>query len=94
MAMSYEPDDPRVRFWLDDADPQRAHLDVRELLEEGGEPYAIIMECVHRLTIGQRLVLHALMEPRPLIGQLNRMGYGVAIRRTGPDHWQLEITAP
>jgi uncharacterized protein (DUF2249 family) len=93
-VISYDPDDPRVRFWPDEADPQRAHLDVRELLEDGGEPYAIIMECVHRLASGDKLILHALMQPRPLMAQLTRMGYGLAIEHTGPDHWQLEIAAP
>lgn len=92
--ISYEPDDPRVRFWPDDADPERGHLDVRELLEDGGEPYAIIMECVHRLGPGQRLVLHALMQPRPLMSQLSRMGYGLTVNHVGPDHWELEISAP
>jgi uncharacterized protein (DUF2249 family) len=92
--MSFEPDDPRVRFWPDETDPDRAHLDVRELLEDGGEPYPIVMECVHRLAAGQRLVLHALMQPRPLIGQLSRMGYGSVASHVGPDHWELEIAAP
>jgi uncharacterized protein (DUF2249 family) len=92
--MTYEPDDPRVRFWPDEGDPKRAHLDVRELLEDGGEPYAIIMECVHRLESGERLVVHALMQPRPLIAQLGRLGYGLAIQHVATDHWQLEIAAP
>ena len=65
----------------------------RELLEEGGEPYAIIMECVHRLALGQRLVVHALMQPRPLMNQLGRMGYFVELRHAGPDHWELEVSA-
>lgn len=94
LVLAYQPDDPRVRFWPDDTDPNRAHLDVRELLEDGGEPYAIIMECVHRLTAGERLVLHALMQPRPLMSQLGRMGYGLAVTHVGTDHWELEISAP
>jgi uncharacterized protein (DUF2249 family) len=92
-VLSYQPDDPRVRFWPDDGRADRAHLDVRELLEDGGEPYAIIMECVHSLTSGEQLILHALMQPRPLMSQLSRMGYGLALRHVGPDHWELEISA-
>ena len=94
LVVAYQPDDPRVRFWPDDTDPNRAHLDVRALLEDGGEPYAIIMECVHRLAAGERLVLHALMQPRPLMSQLGRMGYGLAVSHVGTDHWELEISAP
>jgi len=83
-----------VRFWPDESDSNRAHLDVRELLENGGEPYSVIMECVHQLAAGETIVLHALMEPRPLMRQLSGMGYGLSVSRVGPDHWQLEISAP
>jgi len=93
-VLAYQPDDPRVRFWPDDADSSMAHLDVRELLEDGGQPYALIMECVHQLASGERLVLHALMQPRPLMSQLSRMGYDLDARHVGPDHWELEISAP
>lgn len=89
--MNYQPDDSRVRFWQDDDDPARSHLDVRELLQEGGEPYAIIMECVHGLQGGECLVLHAVMQPRPLLGQLGRMGYAHETRHVGADHWEIEI---
>lgn len=92
--LSFDPEDPHVRFWPEEGDPSRAHLDVRELLENGGEPYSVIMECVHQLGAGETLVLHALMEPRPLMSQLSRMGYGLSVSHVGPDHWQLEISAP
>lgn len=91
---AFQPDDPRVGYWPDDSDPNCAHLDVRALLEDGGEPYGIIMECVHHLAGGERLILHALMQPRPLMGQLSRMGYGLEVSHVGPDHWQLEISVP
>jgi uncharacterized protein (DUF2249 family) len=93
-VLAYDPEDPRVRFWPDETAPNRAHLDVRELLEDGGQPYALIMECVHQLATGEKLVLHALMQPRPLMSQLSRMGYGLAVSHVGPDHWELEISAP
>ncbi|MFN2376386.1 MAG: DUF2249 domain-containing protein [Candidatus Binatia bacterium] len=82
-----------MHFWVDDDDATRAHLDVRELLTEGGEPYAIIMECVQMLVIGQRLVVHAIMQPRPLLLQLGRMGYFTEARHVGTDHWEVEVTA-
>lgn len=91
--MSYEPEEAGVHFWIDDADATCAHLDVRELLENGGEPYAVIMECVQMLATGQRLVVHAIMQPRPLMMQLGRMGYSTEVRHPGPDHWEVEVAA-
>lgn len=91
--MCYEPEEAGVHFWIDEEDVTRAHLDVREMLAEGGEPYAIIMECVQMLVKGQRLVVHALMQPRPLMQQLGRMGYFLELRHPGPDHWEVEVSA-
>lgn len=91
--MSYEPEEAGVHFWVDDDDATRAHLDVRELLEDGGQPYSMIMECVHMLALGQRLIVHALMQPQPLILQLTRMGYFMEVRHVGTDHWELEVNA-
>lgn len=92
MLKCYDPEEAGVHFWVDDDDSTCAHLDVRELLEEGGEPYAIIMECVQMLVIGQRLVVHAIMQPRPLVQQLGRMGYFTEVRHVGADHWELEVS--
>jgi len=91
--MSYEPEEAGVHFWVDEADATRVHLDVREMLQEGGEPYAIIMECVQRVPTGKHLVVHAIMQPRPLVQQLGRMGYLLEVRHAGPDHWEVEVTA-
>jgi hypothetical protein len=90
--ISYQPEEAGVHFWVDEHDRHLAHLDVREMLEEGGEPYAIIMECVRMISTGQRLVVHAIMEPRPLIHQLGRMGYRMEVRHVGADHWELEVS--
>jgi uncharacterized protein (DUF2249 family) len=91
--MNYDPEEAGVHFWVDEHDAARAHLDVRELLQEGGEPYAIIMECVQMISTGQRLVVHAIMQPRPLMNQLGRMGYSMEVRHVGTDHWELEVSA-
>lgn len=93
MTMFYEPEEAGVHFWVDEADATRAHLDVREMLEQGGEPYAIIMECVQKLALRQRLVIHAIMEPRPLLLTLTRMGYVAEARHTGTDHWEVEVSS-
>lgn len=91
--MAYEPEEIGVHFWTEEGPGARSHLDVREMLTEGGEPYGIIMECVSRLAPGQRLVVHAIMQPRPLLNQFQRMGYAVAVNHAGPDHWEVEVTA-
>lgn len=91
--IAYEPDEAGVHFWIDDDDATRAHLDVREMLEDGGQPYGIIMECVQRIATGQRLIVHAIMKPQPLILQLGRMGYFMECRHVGEDHWELEVSA-
>ena len=91
--MAYEPEEIGAHFWTEEGPEGRSHLDVRELLSQGGEPYALIMECVSRLAAGQRLVVHAIMEPRPLLKQFERMGHAVAVNHAGPDHWEVEVTA-
>jgi uncharacterized protein (DUF2249 family) len=91
VALNFETDEPGVRFWLEEGAPARGHLDVREMLQEGGEPYGVIMECVSTLEAGQSLVVHAIMQPRPLIQQLGRMGYAPEVRHAGPDHWEVEV---
>ncbi len=70
------------------------HLDVRELLEEGGEPYAYIMDCLHQLAPREMLAVHALFEPKPLMTQVRRLGYLAGARRESADHWVVEIQAP
>ncbi len=89
---AYEPEEAGVHFWIDDDDATRAHLDVREMLEDGGQPYGTIMECVQRISTGQRLVVHAIMKPQPLILQLGRMGYFTEVRHVGADHWEVEVS--
>ena len=66
-------------------------LDVRELLLSGGEPYSSIMSCVRQLAEGEKLYLHAIFEPLPLIKKLQRQGYHLRSEHVGPDHWVLEI---
>ena len=67
------------------------HLDVRDLLENGGEPYPYIMDCLHQLMNGEKLVVHALFEPKPLILQVQRLGFQVTARRESEEHWVTEI---
>ncbi len=86
------PDDPRIRAWQDETG--RRHLDVRELLLDGGEPYQHIMSAVNSLAPGETMTLHAIFEPVPLLRKLGRQGYGLASVHVGLDHWALDIRRP
>lgn len=80
---------PWVETWQDET---AFHLDVREMLEQGGEPYAAIMECVHQIANGDALVVHALFEPKPLVAMMRRMGLQPRTEKVEPDHWTLTVT--
>ncbi|HKI97897.1 MAG TPA: DUF2249 domain-containing protein [bacterium] len=81
---------PLLRTWSEDG---VFHLDVRPLLEHGGEPYVYIMDCVNQLDIGEAIVVHALFEPRPLMAQMARMGFDTRSERIDEEHWALHISA-
>ena len=87
--MQYAATDTRVLF-LDDGNGAY-QLDVRELLADGGEPYEAIMTCVRQLQAGEKLQLHAIFEPVPLVRKLGRQGYRLAVDHAGTDHWILTI---
>ena len=80
---------PLVRTW---SEGSAFHLDVRQLLEHGEEPYVAIMECVHQIAPGDTLVVHALFEPKPLMVQMTRMGFASRSERIAAEHWTLTIT--
>lgn len=89
--MELDDSNPLVELCRDDQDPTIHHLDVRPLLEDGGEPYSVIMSCVGQLETGQTLIVHALFEPKPLMRQVERMGLVSESEHVGPDHWALRI---
>jgi len=80
---------PQIESW---SEGDCFHLDVRKLLEDGGEPFSIIMDCLHQFEPGSSLVLHALFEPKPLIPLVKDMGFDVAVERVDPEHWTVTIT--
>jgi len=92
--MQLDEPNPYVTLECDAQHAHMHHLDVRALLEAGGDPYHIIMGCVRQLTRGERLVIHALFEPQPLMAQLRRMGYTFAAEHIGVDHWGLTVAPP
>lgn len=82
---------PLIRSWREGP---TFHLDVRQLLEQGEEPYIYIMDCIQQLEPGEKLALHALFEPKPLMRQVGRMGYAIAVQRVEPEHWLMTIHMP
>jgi hypothetical protein len=50
-------------------------LDVRPILESGGEPLSMILAAAERIPSGGSLVVIAPFEPVPLFGALRQMGF-------------------
>lgn len=67
-------------------------LDVRPILEQGGEPFVLIMETAERVSAGQSLVLIAPFEPVPLYGTLGGRGFSHATERISDDEWIIRFT--
>jgi uncharacterized protein (DUF2249 family) len=66
---------------------RRVHLDVREDLRAGREPFARIMAAVKALAGDEVLELRAPFEPVPLYDVLGRRGFAHGTERSAPDDW-------
>jgi uncharacterized protein DUF2249 len=77
-----------VATWKADA---ATVLDVRPVLEQGGEPFVQIMEAAERVPAGQTLVLVAPFEPVPLYGVLGARGFAHAIQQLAADEWVVRF---
>lgn len=67
-------------------------LDVRPVLEQGGEPFVQIMETAERVPPGRTLVLIAPFEPAPLYAVLGGRGFSHATERVSDDEWIVRFT--
>ncbi len=67
-------------------------LDVRPLLQSGGEPLPRILKAVSELEPGQALRLLATFEPIPLYAVLGRKGFAHAAIHHGKDDWEVLFT--
>jgi uncharacterized protein (DUF2249 family) len=65
----------------------RVHLDVREVIQRGEEPFAQIMAAVDALAIDQALVLRVPFEPIPLYKVLGKRGFAHWTERRTPGDW-------
>lgn len=71
------------------AEPQQVHLDVREDVRRGQEPFAPIMAAVKALDPGQVFVLRAPFEPAPLYDVLGKRGFAHWTERRADDDWSI-----
>ena len=67
----------------------QVHLDVREDIRRGQEPFARIMATVKALGPEQVLVLRAPFEPVPLLAALGKRGLAHWIDQSAPDDWTV-----
>jgi uncharacterized protein (DUF2249 family) len=65
----------------------QTHLDVREDIRRGHEPFAKIMATVKALGPEQALVLRAPFEPVPLFAALGKRGFAHWAEQSTPDDW-------
>lgn len=65
------------------------HLDVREDIRRGQEPFARIMATVKALGPEQVLVLRAPFEPVPLFAALGKRGFANWAEQSAPDDWTV-----
>jgi len=65
------------------------HVDVREDLRAGREPFGKIMVERQRLSPGGALCVRAIFEPVPLYGVLERQGFAHHTERLDDDDWRV-----
>jgi len=70
---------------------RQVHLDVREDIRRGREPFARIMAALSALGDDQVLVLHAPFEPIPLYDVLGKRGLAHWTEQRAPDDWSVWI---
>lgn len=67
-------------------------LDVRPILQSGGEPFQEIMQAVQGLRPGQGLKLVAPFRPQPLFRVMEGRGFDHEAREIGEGHWEVLFT--
>lgn len=71
------------------AEARQAHLDVRDDIRRGEEPFARIMAALKSLPADGVLVLRAPFEPVPLYDVLGQRGFSHWSDRRAPDDWSV-----
>jgi uncharacterized protein (DUF2249 family) len=70
------------------------HLDVREDIERGAEPFQRILAAVGELGPDEALVLHVPFEPLPLYKVLGARGFAHHAERRAPGDWWIWFYRP
>ncbi|HEX6081947.1 MAG TPA: DUF2249 domain-containing protein [Methylomirabilota bacterium] len=83
------PGGERPRALADLPEARRVHLDVREDIRRGREPFARIMAAVKALGPDEALVLRTPFEPVPLYGVLGKRGLDHWTERHAADDWSV-----
>jgi uncharacterized protein (DUF2249 family) len=68
-----------------------ARLDVRPLIQQGGDPFQEIMAITAKLKPGQVLEIDAPFDPVPLRRILSERGFAHHGQNAGPDHWRIRF---
>lgn len=74
--------------WVDTA-TLVTELDVRPLLEQGGEPFSLIMAAARETGKGAMFALRASFEPVPLYDVLGQRGFEHYANQLGEDDWRV-----
>jgi uncharacterized protein (DUF2249 family) len=75
--------------WLSKEPNER--LDVRPLIQQGGDPFHEIMSITSRMAEGQVLEIEAPFDPVPLRRVLGERGFAHHGQHAGPDHWRIRF---
>lgn len=66
-------------------------LDVRPILESGGEPFEKIMAFVASLVPGESFRVWATFKPEPLLAVLANKGYVGTAQKVGENNWSVDF---
>lgn len=72
--------------------PPIRELDVRPILQAGGEPFQAIMDAVEALKPGESLKLFAPFRPVPLFSVMANRGFGASDRPLDGGDWEVIFT--
>ncbi|MFT9487307.1 MAG: DUF2249 domain-containing protein [Tepidibacillus sp.] len=67
-------------------------LDVRELQKAKEEPFHVIMGAVDSLQPDDQFVLHAIINPVPLLNVMKGRGFANTVEQLAEDHWKITFT--
>ncbi|GBF11176.1 DUF2249 domain-containing protein [Tepidibacillus sp. HK-1] len=67
-------------------------LDVREMQKAKEEPFHVIMDAVDTLQQDDQFILHAVINPIPLLNVMKGRGFANTVEQLEEDHWKITFT--